>query len=127
MVFLLLLIVQPWDRTAISEVERAIQKSNLGLTPNNDGQVIRLVLPPTTQERRRELVKEVSKRAEEGKISVRNIRRNSLDKIKDMERAKELSQDESKRIQQRIQQVTDLHIGGIDKANKAKEAELMEN
>lgn len=122
-----LLIVQPWDRTAISEVERAIQKSNLGLTPNNDGQVIRLVLPPTTQERRRELVKAVSKRAEEGKISVRNIRRNSLDKIKDMERAKELSQDESKRIQQRIQQVTDLHIGGIDKANKAKEAELMEN
>ncbi len=121
-----LLIVQPWDKSAMSDVEKAIYKSDLGLVPNNDGEVIRLVLPPTTEERRRELVRAVKKRAEDGKIVVRNIRRDSVDKVKNMEKAKEISQDESRRAQQRIQQVTDFHIGDIDKANKSKESELME-
>ena len=121
-----LLVVQPWDKSAMADVERAIFKSDLGLVPNNDGDVIRLVLPPTTEERRRELVRSVKKRAEEGKIVVRNIRRDSVEKVKNMEKAKEISQDESRKAQQRVQQVTDLHIGDIDKTNKAKETELME-
>mgnify|MGYP001163753144 FL=1 len=121
-----LLIIHPWDKSAMADVEKAIYKSDLGLVPNNDGEVIRLVLPPTTEERRRELVRAVKKRAEDAKIIVRNIRRDSVDKVKNMEKAKEISQDENRKAQQRVQQVTDFHIGDIDKANKFKESELME-
>lgn len=121
-----LLVIQPWDRSALSAIERALLRSDLGLTPTNDGQVIRLSLPPLTEERRRELVRLVRRRVEEGRVAVRNVRRDILDRIRTMERNKELSQDEARRAQERLQKVTDAHIEQMDRLAEAKEAEIME-
>ena len=121
-----LLVIQPWDKQAIGSVERALLKSDLGITPNNDGTVIRLVLPMPTAERRKELVRVVRKRVEDGRVAVRNVRRDVLDKLRAMERAKELSQDEARRAQERLQQLTDFSIGQIDETGAAKEAEVLE-
>jgi len=121
-----LLVVQPWDKQAMPEIEKAIMKSDLGLTPSNDGNVIRLTIPELTEERRKELVKYVRKKAEEGRVSVRNIRRDANDEIKKLEKESEISEDESRRSQDSIQELTDQKIEEIDKHLEAKEQEMME-
>ena len=121
-----LLVIQPWDKQSIGAVERALLKSDLGITPNNDGTVIRLVLPTPTEERRKELVRVVRKRVEDGRVAVRNVRRDILEKLRALERAKELSQDEAHRAQERLQKLTDYSIGQIDETGAAKEAEVLE-
>ncbi len=120
------LMITPFDRTALNAIEKAIQKSDLGLNPNNDGQSIRLVFPPPTEERRKELVKLAKKEAEEGKVAVRNVRRDEIDKIKGLEKKSELTQDDSKHVQDQIQKLTDRYVAEIDRALTAKEAEILE-
>ena len=121
-----LLVIQPWDRSVISEIERSILKSSLGLNPANDGTVVRIPIPEPTEERRRDLVKVVRRHAEESRVAVRNIRRDAIEKIRAMERNKELSQDESRRNQDQIQKLTDSYIGKVDTAAAEKEAEVLE-
>ena len=121
-----MLAIQPWDKSAISAVVRALQKSDIGITPNNDGSIIRLTLPILTDERRRDLVRSVRKRVEDARVAVRNVRRDVQDKIRAREKNKEMSQDDSHRLQDQLQKVTDSHIAVIDKTGEAKEAELME-
>jgi ribosome recycling factor len=120
------LTIQPWDRKALGEIERAIQKSDLGLNPNNDGQVIRLVMPPLTEERRRELVKVVHKKVDEAKVAVRNIRRDAHDTLRDQEKKKEITADDLKRGTERLQKTTDKFIEAVEKVGQAKEHEIME-
>ena len=121
-----LLVIQPWDRQAHGGIEKAILKSDLGLTPSSDGHVIRLRIPPLTEERRRELVRVVRKRTEEGRVALRNIRRSALEEFRELERKKEMSQDEQKRAQERLQELTDSFMEEVEKAGKGKEAELLE-
>jgi ribosome recycling factor len=121
-----LLVIQPWDKTALPQIEKAILRSDLSLNPANDGNVIRLAIPPLTQERRQELVRLVRKRLEEARVSVRNIRRDGLDEIRTMEKEKQLSQDDSRRLQERLQRVTDQYVALVDDVGKKKEAELLE-
>ena len=120
------LAIQPWDKTAMTAVERAILKSDIGITPNNDGSVIRLTLPLLTEDRRKDLVRSVRKRVEDARVAVRNVRRDVQDKIRAQEKNKELSQDESRRFQDQLQKITDSNIATIDKTGEAKEDELME-
>lgn len=121
-----LLTVQPWDKSMIGEIEKAIQKSDLGLNPTSDGTVIRIVIPPMTEERRNELVKLVRKMGEDAKVGVRNIRRDANDAIKKEEKAGELSTDEARRRQDEVQKVTDQYIKEIEAIVAAKEKEIME-
>lgn len=121
-----LLVIQPWDKTVIPAVEKSILKSDLGLNPSNDGNVIRLAIPQLTQERRQELVKVVKKKAEEFKVVVRNARREANDLVKSLEKAGDVSEDEAKRSQEQIQKFTDSYIEQIDKILDTKEAEIME-
>ncbi len=121
-----LLVVQPWDRSMIKEVERAILKSELGLTPSTDGTVIRLPIPSLTEERRRELVKVVRRHAEEGRVAIRNIRRDHKDKIEHLEKGRKVSEDDSHRAVDELQKLTDRYIKEIDALLGAKEAEIME-
>lgn len=121
-----LLVIQPFDRSAIGEIEKAILRSDLGLTPNNDGKIIRIPIPQLTEERRKELVKHVKKIAEEYRVSVRNHRRVAIEHLKGAEKKKEMTADELKHGQERVQKVTDDYIGRIDKVVKAKEEEVME-
>ena len=121
-----LLVIQPWDRNYISHIEKAILKSDLGLTPSSDGNVIRLNIPPLNEERRQELIKIVKKRVEERKIAVRNLRRDAMSTLKEMEKEKEISQDDHKRAADQLQKITDNFITSIDKIAEDKEAELME-
>ena len=121
-----LLVIQPFDRSAMSDIEKAILKSDLGLTPNNDGKIIRIPIPQLTEERRRELVKHVKRIAEEFRISVRNHRRVAVEQLKESEKKKEITADEFKHGQDRVQKITDDFIGRIDKIIKAKEEEVME-
>jgi ribosome recycling factor len=120
------LVIQPWDKSALAEIERAILKSDLGLTPSNDGNVIRINLPALTQERRAELVKVVKKTGEEAKVAIRNIRRDANDEIKKLEKNGDISEDESRRGQDEIQKLTDKFIQEADKVVAAKEKEIME-
>lgn len=119
------LMIQPWDKSSLSEIERAIQKSDLGLTPANDGSSIRLSIPPLTEERRVELVKMTKKFGEEAKVAIRNIRRDANDDIKKLEKT-DISEDESRRHQEDIQKATDKFIAEVDKVLAAKEKEIME-
>jgi ribosome recycling factor len=121
-----MILIQPWDVKTINSIEKAILKSDLGLTPTSDGKVIRLVLPELTMERRKELVKMAKKKAEDAKVVVRNIRRDTNELIKKMEKNGEISQDDSKRWQEEIQKLTDNYIEQIDKALTNKEKEIME-
>jgi ribosome recycling factor len=121
-----LLVIQPFDRTAMGEIEKAILKSDLGLTPNNDGKVIRIPIPTLTEERRKELVKHVKKIAEEFRVSLRNHRRVAIEHLKEAEKKKEITADDSKHGHDRVQKITDDFIGRIDKIVKAKEEEVME-
>ena len=121
-----LLVIQPWDRSSIHSIEKAILKSDLGLTPINDGHVIRLSIPPLTEERRQELVKVVRKRVEEKKIVIRNLRREAMDELKGLEKNKDISQDEHKHAQIQIQKLTDSAIADAEQVGRDKEAELTE-
>ncbi len=120
------LVIQPWDRKLLSDIEKAIQKSDLGINPNNDGQVIRLNIPPMIEERRRDLVKALHKKLDEHKVAVRNIRRDVQDKLRDREKKKEVSEDELKRSTEKLQKLTDRFIDEMDKVGKAKELEILE-
>jgi ribosome recycling factor len=120
-----LLVIQPFDRAAMTEIEKAILKSDLGLTPNNDGKVIRIPIPALTEERRKDLVKHVKKIAEEYRVSVRNHRRVAVEQLKEAEKKKEITADEAKHGLDRVQKITDDFIGRIDKIVKAKEDEVM--
>jgi len=118
--------IQPWDRNLLGAIEKAILAANIGLTPNNDGRVIRLNIPPLTEERRKELVKVAHKMAEEGRVAVRNIRRHTNEEIKATEKRHEISEDDRKKTQETVQKQTDEFIAEIDKHLAAKEKEIME-
>jgi ribosome recycling factor len=119
------LVIQPWDKTVLSDIEKAIQKSDLGLNPQNDGNLIRLPIPPLTEERRNDLVKNAKKKAEEFKVALRNVRRDANEDLKAREKKSEVTQDECKKGLDRIQKLTDEHIDLIDKTFKAKENEIL--
>ncbi len=119
------LMIQPWDKSAIDEIEKAIMKSDLGLTPANDGNVIRITIPQLTEERRTELVKLTKKYGEESKVAIRNIRRDANDELKKLEKDS-ISEDESRRYQDEVQKLTDKFIAEVDKVLAAKEKEIME-
>lgn len=121
-----LLVIQPWDPTSIRNIEQAILKSDLGLNPANDGRVVRLPIPPLSEERRQELIKVVHTRVEDGKVALRNVRREAMDELKKMEKNKEISQDEHKRAGEQLQKLTDSHTTEMEQAGEAKEKELME-
>ena len=121
-----LLVIQPWDRSALKEEEKSILRSDLGLTPNSDGAVVRISIPTLTEERRRDLARLVGRKVEDGRVAVRNIRRSGVESFRTMERNKELSEDESRRAQGEVQELTNLYIGQMDEMEKAKEAEVME-
>lgn len=120
------IMIQPWDTTVIGDVEKAILKSELGLTPMNDGKLIRINVPPLTEERRRELVKVIKKMAEESKVAVRNIRRDANEMVKDLKKEKEISEDDQFRAQDEIQKITDEFIGKVDTIYNNKEKEVLE-
>lgn len=121
-----LLTVQPWDKGSLGAIEKAIQKSDLGLNPNNDGTIIRLVIPQLTEERRRELVRVVHKKAEDGRVAIRNVRRDDHEMLRDLLREKEISEDEEHRAQEQLQKITDRFVGSADEVGKEKEQELLE-
>ena len=121
-----MLTVQPWDKNSMGIIEKAILKSDLGLTPINDGRVIRINIPPLSEERRQELLKVVKRRIEEGKIAIRNIRRDGLEELKTQEKNKDISQDELKHLQNQLQKLTDAFIVRIEQAGEDKEKEVME-
>jgi ribosome recycling factor len=120
-----LLVIQPFDRSAIGEIERAILQSDLGLTPQNDGKLIRIPIPELTEERRKDLVKHVRKEAEEYRVSVRNHRRDALEMLKELHKEKEIDEDELKKSQERVEHVTKESVEKVDKVLKAKEEEIM--
>lgn len=119
------LVIQPWDKTMLSEIEKAIQKSDLGLNPQNDGNLIRLPIPMLTEERRNDLIKNAKKKAEEYKVAVRNVRRDANDVLKAMEKKSEITQDECKKALDRIQKLTDEYVDTIQKVFVAKENEIL--
>lgn len=121
-----LLTIKPWDASSASAIEKAIMKSDLGLTPSNDGGIIRLNIPRLTEERRRELVKLVNRRVEEGKVALRNIRRDGLDDLRELEKEKLISEDEMFNARDEIQKMTDEYVRKMDEVGKAKEDEIME-
>lgn len=120
------ILIQPWDSKAVPDIEKAILKSELGLTPSNDGKIVRIVLPPLTAERRKELVKVVKKMAEEYKVQVRNHRRDANEMLKDLKKEKEISEDDMHKGQEVVQKSTDDFIAKVDKILGEKEAEIME-
>lgn len=121
-----LLVIQPWDRSALPEIERAIQKSGLGLTPQSDGKVIRIVVPQLTEERRQELVKQVRRLAENERVAIRNIRRDAVEQVRQWEREGVLSEDDARRALDEIQKLTDRYVEAVDQALDAKEKEILE-
>ncbi|MBI4300642.1 MAG: ribosome recycling factor [Chloroflexi bacterium] len=121
-----LIVIQPWDRHAVGAIEKAILKADLGLNPVSDGTLIRLPIPQLSEERRREMVKLVHKRAEDGRVAIRNVRRDAADKLRDMEKSKDISEDEHKRLLEQLQGLTGLFVDEVDSLSKAKEAELLE-
>ncbi len=121
-----MLTIQPFDRSIMQSVEKAIMESDLGLTPNNDGQTIRLAIPQLTEERRKEMVRLIHKMAEEGRVAVRNVRRDVLNEMKRAEKDGELSQDELKSAQDDVQKLTDAEVKAIDELMAVKEAEILE-
>lgn len=121
-----MILIQPWDRSIISAVEKAIQKSELGLNPGNDGQLIRVPIPPLNEERRREYARLVKRYAEDAHVAIRNIRREQMDRIKALEKEKKISADEARRGGDQLQKVADRFIGLVDQMAQRKEAEIME-
>lgn len=121
-----MVVIQPWDRGVLSAIEKAIQKSDVGITPNVDGTVVRLNIPPLTEERRKDLVKQVHKRMEEAKIEIRNHRRDEVDAVRKREKASEIGSDEAHREQEEIEKVTHKWTDEVDRVGAAKEQEVME-
>jgi ribosome recycling factor len=121
-----MITVTPWDTKMIGPIEKAIQGSGLGLNPSSDGKMVRIPIPPLTEERRKELAKVVRKMAEDARVAVRNVRREAIEKLKDREKKKEISEDVVKRGQERIQKETDAHVKKIDEILKSKEQEILE-
>src|SRR5919197_4241572 len=121
-----MVLVQPWDRSMLGPIEKAIQKSDLGINPTNDGSVIRLVLPQLTQERRKELVKQVHQRAEEARVAVRNCRRDALEHLRKAEKEGGISQEDERRAQDRLQKLTDTFVKRVEDVARHKETEVME-
>ena len=121
-----LITIQPWDATIIKDIEKAILKSDLGLTPSNDGKLIRIAIPPLSEERRKELVKQVHKSCEEHKVAVRNIRRDANELIKGFKKDGDVSEDDAFKAQDQVQKITDEFIEKIDEVYKAKESEILE-
>jgi ribosome recycling factor len=121
-----LIQIQPWDKSSISAIEKSILKSELGLTPTNDGQVIRIVLPQLTEERRRDLVKVVHRRVEEGRVAIRNVRREAHDDLRDLRKENMATEDDVKQAEARLQRLTDHFIVEADQLSHQKEAEVME-
>jgi ribosome recycling factor len=121
-----LITIQPWDTTVIKEIEKAVLKSDLGLTPSSDGKIIRIAIPPLTEQRRKELVKVVHKISEEYKVSVRNLRRDANELIKDIKKDGKISEDDAFKSQEKIQKITDEHIKLVDECYKEKEKEILE-
>lgn len=120
------LVIQPYDKGQLAEIEKAIAKSDIGLTPNNDGSVLRLTIPPLSEERRKDLVKQVKKMGEDGKVAVRNIRRDATDEVEKLKKTANLPEDEVKRRQDQIQKLTDKYMQQLEKAVADKEKEVME-
>ena len=120
-----ILVIQPWDKSTIPAIEKAIQASDIGINPQNDGVVIRLIFPALTEERRKELCKEVRKMAEDSRVSIRSIRRDAIDKVKKMEKASEISEDDLKVAEKKIQDYTDKYVKEIDTISEDKEKEIM--
>lgn len=120
------LVIQPWDGSLLKKIEKAIQSSDLGINPQNDGRVIRLVFPQLTEERRRELAKQVRKYGEDAKVAVRNIRRDAMDYIKKLKKDSEITEDDQKKAEKDLQELTDKYIKKVDDACAVKEKELME-
>ena len=121
-----LIVIQPWDVSVIKQIEKAILKSDLGLTPSSDGKLIRIAIPPLTEERRKDLVKVVNKIAEEYKVAVRNIRRDANEMVKELKKESEISEDDAFKAQDEIQKITDQFIGKVDEIQAAKEKEILE-
>lgn len=121
-----ILNIQPWDISALHLIEKAIQSSDLGINPSNDGRVIRLIFPPLTEERRKVLVKDVSKYAEDGKVAIRQIRRDAIEKLKAMKKSSDITEDDLKDGEEELQKITDNYIKKIDEVAKVKENEIME-
>ena len=120
-----LIVIQPWDASVLKEIEKAILASDIGINPNNDGKVIRLTFPELTEERRKEIVKDVRKMAEETKVAVRSIRRDGMDQAKNSQKNGEMTEDELKQAEDEIQKITDKYISEVDKMLESKEKELM--
>ena len=120
------ILLQPWDKGSVSDIEKSLSTSELGFNPSNDGNMITIPIPPLTQERRIEMVKVLKKRTEESKVSIRNIRRDGIDCLKKLEKNKEISQDNQKRLQDQLQKVTDTHIGAVDEIFSNKEKDIMQ-
>jgi len=121
-----LIIIQPWDRTSLRDIERAILTANIGLNPANDGSVIRVIIPPLSEERRKELVKLVSRKVEERRIAIRNIRRDGIDKLRELEKNKEISEDELKNNTKKIDQITEVCVDRVSELGQSKEKEIQE-
>jgi ribosome recycling factor len=121
-----MITIQPWDKTQLGAIEKAIQKSDLGLNPTNDGNIIRLVIPALTEDRRKELAKVVHKKTEDGRVAVRNVRRDSLEELRKLQHDKEISEDDERRAQERLQKLTDKYVAEIEKHGQTKEQELLE-
>jgi ribosome recycling factor len=121
-----MIVIQPWDRTSIRSIEKAILKSDLGLNPMSDSNVIRITIPPLTEERRKELIKVVHKRLEDARITIRNVRRDSIEKLKQSEKNKEVSQDQNTRAAEQLQKLTDSFIEKVNSTGQDKEKEIME-
>ena len=121
-----ILVIQPWESKMLKDIEKAILKSDVGITPNSDGKAIRLAFPQLTEERRKDLTKRVKKYGEEAKVVIRNVRRDAIDKFKKMEKSSEITEDDLKDIESEIQKMTDAHTKRIDKAIESKDAELLE-
>lgn len=121
-----MLVIQPWDQSVLSEIEKAINKSEIGIAPQNDGKVIRLNFPPLTEERRKELVKTVKKYSEEAKVQIRNIRRDALDDFKKKQKVSEITEDDFKGIEKDIQNLTDKFVKEIDDITASKEKEILD-
>lgn len=121
-----LLVIQPWDKSAIPAIEKAIMRSDLGLTPSSDGTVIRIVLPQLTEERRRDLVRLVHRRVEEGRVAVRNVRREAHDDLRELRKESMATEDDLKQGEQRLQRLTDRYVAESDAVGQRKEAEVME-
>ena len=121
-----LITIQPWDVSGIKEIEKAILKSDLGLTPSSDGKIVRIAIPPLTEERRKELVRVINKMSEEHKVAVRNIRRDANEMLKDLKKEGDISEDEAFKAQDQVQKITDDHINRVDQITKEKEKEILE-